>query len=127
MTGVKLDIVPVNPTAGVYTLSVGSYRNRVKSVFGMTEPNFIVKDIYAWGPSGNYSLSLNDYETGIQSEDEGGFTARPGCHLHYPVAARKVYNALSTGTIHTVRPGNAADPAPVVHLTLDVWDSNQTI
>lgn len=122
----RMEFVPDNPTAGVYNLTAGSIRNRLIALLGMPTPNFIIKDVYAWGPSGNFTISGNDFVTGIQAFDAGGFDKRPGIHIHYPVSARNVYNANSTGDINTFSPGVANDPAPQLQYVLDVWDAGQT-
>ncbi|AAP41855.1 capsid protein [Extra small virus] len=118
-----IDIDLSSEESGIYTLAVGSYRNRITKL-GPSKPNFIIEKVAAYAAPGDYKVVLNDFKTGIQVVDEGSYAHRAAVGILYPPAAQIFYGISATGTLNTITT-TAKDPVPVVRALVTYWDSEQ--
>lgn len=116
------DVEAVNPTAGVYTMTAGSYRNRLAQALGGGTPAYIVLKVAAYMEAGNGIVVLTDYATGVACSDEGSYCRRPAAGLSYSPAAETVIVTATTGAIHTIK-AEPANSKLVLRVKLKYWKS----
>lgn len=99
-----VDVEATADSSGIDNFSSGSFRNRIKSHFGLDSPCFVLEEIMVWGDiTGTFQdLSLVDYQTGVQVYDEGSLAVRPRCGLRYPKAAQVVFTPATDTVICSV-------------------------
>lgn len=117
-----LDLEAKSPSGGIYTMSVGSLRNRITEHTSLNKPAFVLRWIGVWAASGNYSLRLVEHITQVTAYDDGGFAHRARCGIRYSKNIQKLYTPADTGTIFSIVTATD-DPAPVLRCGVDYWDA----
>lgn len=117
-----LDITPADESGGIYTISVGSIRNRLTEHTSLNKPAFVLVSVMAWAAPGNYTLRLVEYATQVTMFDNGDYVRRARCGIRYSKNIQKLYMPTDTGTV-VVLSTEPGDPTPAMRCTLDYWDA----
>jgi len=120
---ITLDLELESPTDNVYTISVGSLRNRLILHSGIPKPNFILEKAAAWAAPGDDTLIITDAVTGVQMYDDGDFVRRARAGIFYPKNIQRFYDQAASGTVITV----TSVTVPAFRAWIRYWDSDVAI